>query len=173
MRYTKENPQITIGERRYCLWQENNVPTSTTYARWLWEKEHGEIPKGYIIHHKDGESLNDVIDNYELVNYSQHRNLHNELNNKPPEYNEQCKFLEQHTYMDTCNKDILNIPSGGNRNLTVEKVAIILGLSVRNIKGMMQQGQLCYRNIGGVIRVKESDLEAYIERKSSDTTQTD
>ena len=36
-----------------------------------------EISKGFIIHHKDGDSLNDNIDNLILMKDSEHKSLHN------------------------------------------------------------------------------------------------
>jgi len=47
--------------------------------RYLWEKENGSIPEGYEIHHKDGNSENNEIQNLELVSISHHKALHSEL----------------------------------------------------------------------------------------------
>ncbi len=46
------------------------------YTVWLWEKEKGEIPKGLIVHHLDGNSMNDQISNYGLVTRSAHMKAH-------------------------------------------------------------------------------------------------
>ncbi len=48
-----------------------------------WIKHYGEIPKGYVVHHKDENKLNWSIDNLELVSRGNHvlkhqHNLHNE-----------------------------------------------------------------------------------------------
>ena len=40
--------------------------------RVVWEYHHGEIPKGYHVHHKDGNSHNNDISNLSLVNQSLH-----------------------------------------------------------------------------------------------------
>lgn len=45
-------------------------------SRKVWEDEHGAIPKGLLIHHKDGNKLNDSIDNLELVSKSKHLAIH-------------------------------------------------------------------------------------------------
>ncbi len=37
------------------------------YARWDYENHIGPIPKGYQVYHKDGDNLNDLPDNYELL----------------------------------------------------------------------------------------------------------
>lgn len=44
--------------------------------RLQWMKYHGDIPKGYVIHHKDGNKLNWNIDNLELLSRSQHIKEH-------------------------------------------------------------------------------------------------
>ena len=36
----------------------------------------GEIPKGMHVHHRDGDKLNNVIDNLELIDAVTHRRLH-------------------------------------------------------------------------------------------------
>lgn len=44
--------------------------------RYLWEKEHGKIPEGYEIHHKDHNSANNALENLELISAEEHRILH-------------------------------------------------------------------------------------------------
>lgn len=39
--------------------------------RWLWEKAHGPIPKGYNVQFKDGNPLNCVLDNLYLISRSE------------------------------------------------------------------------------------------------------
>lgn len=39
----------------------------------VYEAEFGPIPKGHIVHHKDGNGLNNNLDNLELMTRSQHR----------------------------------------------------------------------------------------------------
>jgi len=48
------------------------------YSNYLWKKHKGPIPKGMIIHHKDHDTLNDKIENYELMNRAAHLNHHRE-----------------------------------------------------------------------------------------------
>lgn len=49
--------------------------------RLIWEKHYGEIPKGYHIHHRDLNKLNNNIENLELISSSQHSTLHHKKNN--------------------------------------------------------------------------------------------
>ena len=45
--------------------------------RLIWEKENGKIPEGLIVHHKDGNKLNNSIENLELLTRNEHSKLHN------------------------------------------------------------------------------------------------
>jgi len=47
------------------------------YAKYIYIKHNGKIPKGGIIHHIDGNSLNDNINNLLLTNRSKHFYIHN------------------------------------------------------------------------------------------------
>ena len=42
----------------------------------VWEKNYGPIPKGMQIHHKDGNKLNNDINNLVLVDAMTHKRLH-------------------------------------------------------------------------------------------------
>lgn len=44
----------------------------TYLHRWIWEMEHGEIPRGYVVRFKDGDTLNCIIENLELITRSEH-----------------------------------------------------------------------------------------------------
>jgi hypothetical protein len=46
------------------------------YATWLWEQANGPIPKGWIVHHADGNALHDSLSNFELVTRARHIELH-------------------------------------------------------------------------------------------------
>lgn len=44
--------------------------------RQIWIDNKGEIPKGYIIHHKDNNPLNNEIENLELMLHGDHTKIH-------------------------------------------------------------------------------------------------
>ena len=45
-------------------------------SRVNWEYHRGPIPRGYVVHRIDGVSLNDEIDNLELLSRAEHMDLH-------------------------------------------------------------------------------------------------
>lgn len=44
--------------------------------RTVWEYHHGKIPKGYHVHHKDGNKANNSINNLELMKAHEHESMH-------------------------------------------------------------------------------------------------
>ena len=44
--------------------------------RLVWEQKFGLIPKGYLIHHKDGDKTNYRLENLDLLSQSEHKTLH-------------------------------------------------------------------------------------------------
>ena len=44
--------------------------------RYVWKFYNGDIPKGYDIHHKDGNKLNNKIENLEILSHSEHTKLY-------------------------------------------------------------------------------------------------
>lgn len=46
------------------------------YAKFVWIQHNGNIPKGFLIHHIDKNTLNDNIENLALVTRKAHINIH-------------------------------------------------------------------------------------------------
>ena len=46
------------------------------YAKFVWIKHNGEIPKGYLIHHINEDTLDDNIDNLALLTRKAHFEIH-------------------------------------------------------------------------------------------------
>jgi len=44
--------------------------------RHIWEKKHGNIPKGYTIHHINRDKLDNRLDNLQLLSLSEHLKIH-------------------------------------------------------------------------------------------------
>ena len=59
------------GHRRYCQFNKSYL------HRLIWEYFSGEkIPEGYIVHHKDGNKLNNTFSNLECISNSDHKRIH-------------------------------------------------------------------------------------------------
>ena len=43
---------------------------------YVWEKEYGKVPKGYHVHHLDGNKKNNELDNLELLSKRRHAEIH-------------------------------------------------------------------------------------------------
>lgn len=52
------------------------------YSHYIWEKHNGKIPKGYLIHHKDKNPLNDNIENLEIMTRAEHLDEHRKEHNE-------------------------------------------------------------------------------------------
>ena len=69
---------IRVGRRkvrrRWIKIKDPNVWIE--YAKYVWIKNNGEIPKSHLIHHIDEDSLNDSPNNLALVTRAAHINLH-------------------------------------------------------------------------------------------------
>ena len=86
MKITNEK-LIAMGYKTKSLW---TVKTGKQYKQYyicyggtkqphkyehvlIYESEFGPIPKGYIVHHKDGNGINNNIDNLEIMSRAQHQ----------------------------------------------------------------------------------------------------
>lgn len=69
-----ENYKIWYDKKGYaCIWINGKSIKLHVY---VWEKQNGEKPKGYDIHHKDFNKGNYDLSNLELLSYSDHQKLH-------------------------------------------------------------------------------------------------
>lgn len=72
--------QFHFGRKFYqakknWYWYSTTAPRIFAH-RWVWKNHYGEIPKGYHIHHKDGNKSNNSIDNLGMLSASQHTSMH-------------------------------------------------------------------------------------------------
>lgn len=54
-----------------CKYIHTGAGKRKRHPRYVWEQVYGELPKGYVIFHKDGDKDNDHIDNLEAITRSE------------------------------------------------------------------------------------------------------
>ena len=71
---------IIMDGRRFTLSEGKNYHYNSSLRKhlhqYVWEKEHGPIPKGYEIHHIDGNTMNNDITNLMMVTIKEHKEIH-------------------------------------------------------------------------------------------------
>jgi hypothetical protein len=66
--------QLRVYFWRHDKWKESPI----ALHRQIWIDLKGPIPKGFIVHHRDGNTFNNSIDNFELLSPKNHAVLHME-----------------------------------------------------------------------------------------------
>jgi hypothetical protein len=66
-----KNIRLRLSSTGYLMNGKNNY-----FHRIIWENERGEIPEGFDVHHKDGNKLNNAIENLECISHSEHLSKH-------------------------------------------------------------------------------------------------
>lgn len=62
-------------DKKKGYWISTDYPRIRAH-RWIWINVHGQIPKGYHIHHKNEDKSDNNIENLELIERSRHLKLH-------------------------------------------------------------------------------------------------
>ena len=76
-------PLLTIKKRKENDKYRNFIKIAEPnvwvyYSKYLWEKENKiKVPKGYVVHHKNFNRLDDRIENLILVSRAEHLSIHN------------------------------------------------------------------------------------------------
>jgi hypothetical protein len=67
----------TTGKGRYKRTQVNGK--NLQEHRLIWELHYGKIPDGMIVHHIDGNKMNNNIDNLKAMTFTEHNNIHTHI----------------------------------------------------------------------------------------------
>jgi hypothetical protein len=62
--------------RAYWKDEETGKQINTTKAKWLWEREHGEVPDRHVVTYIDGNSKNCELNNLKLITRSESNSIH-------------------------------------------------------------------------------------------------
>ena len=66
-----------ISDRRYFRCGYSDIVNGFSYLhRDKWKAQHGEIPEGHLIHHKDSDPSNNEIENLECISSATHSQRH-------------------------------------------------------------------------------------------------
>lgn len=74
---------VKINKGYYVVTSSKEGNNMKLYHRLIFEDFYGYIPEEYVIHHKDGNKLNNCILNLQLLRKSEHHSLHNKGENNP------------------------------------------------------------------------------------------
>jgi hypothetical protein len=76
---TPKKPGAGVGKKN-SQWEGGSKSTDGRHARTAWARCHGgkRAPKGYIVHHKDGNPENNACSNLELISLAEHNEGHKE-----------------------------------------------------------------------------------------------
>lgn len=109
----RENPTTKIGKRGYkliyipSLISEKEGGHWKKYHHYIWEKHHNKkIPEGYCVHHKDGNPLNNEIENLELMTIKKHNKIDRNLptGKDHPNWKEDVKSVGTEFNCEFCGK---------------------------------------------------------------------
>lgn len=76
MKYKNQNCRINQGYYIANIKTPDGTKKAKGLHRQIWEDHYGPIPPRYHVHHRDGNTLNNHIDNLELIHPSTHAKLH-------------------------------------------------------------------------------------------------
>ncbi len=85
-------PFIVYGDKKFTISKDGYYRSTidrkrhVSLHRYKWEKEIGDIPAGYDIHHRDGNKLNNEISNLECLPKSEHTKLYSPHHNQFKNY---------------------------------------------------------------------------------------
>lgn len=96
----------------------------------IWEKNHGKIPLGMQIHHKDFDKTNNNISNLQLVTPTQHKRLHSGCRFIDGEWEKPCKVCNEFKKAD---KENWYFSRGWINGKTCKKCYIIKSMETRKI----------------------------------------
>jgi len=84
----KTNPTIYISKRGYKV---IHIPIKGNkyYHQYIWEKNYGGVPEGFVLHHINLNKLDNRIENLQILPKREHHKLHDKLRkrNKKGQYN--------------------------------------------------------------------------------------
>lgn len=87
MKSKPRREEVEYAGRIWYRYPDSERPTDRRYFstginrkvvrlhRYVWEEAHGHIPKGFVVHHRDGDWANNALDNLELLDVREHNSI--------------------------------------------------------------------------------------------------
>lgn len=130
---------------------------------YVWEKHNGVVPKGYHIHHKDGNKANNSIDNLQMINGYGHLSLHSssqvakERARKNMNEKARPKAIEWHkgTKGRVWHKEHWNSSILPSIETKVKKVCLMCGREYETPKLCALRSKFCSNNCKGAFRSRQ------------------
>jgi hypothetical protein len=102
--------------------------------RAIWIKENGPIPKGYVIHHINGDKKENRIENLEMMTFTRHNNIHrhtpwNKGKHTNPDTQKKMLDARHKSHLETC-IETLRLK---NNKYKLREIAEIQGISRRQV----------------------------------------
>lgn len=101
---------LKVGDRLKSVYPRLSMRGYKKYGkdffqhREKWSYYNGNIPEGYVIHHKDGNKLNNSVDNLEALSDFEHRSIHSSHLPKGSGFGEENNFYGKHHSVESKNK---------------------------------------------------------------------
>lgn len=109
----KENAiiQWEKSKNMFCAyWYDENMKyKSTSWARWAWELNFGEVPEGYRVSYKDGNSTSNTLDNLFLKHMSEYTEIGDRNRGVPKSQESRKKMSASHSGKTLSDEHRLNI----------------------------------------------------------------
>ncbi len=81
-------PKSEKRDKRVYFHRHDSYQSPKSLHQQIWIDNFGEIPKGFVVHHKDGNPFNNKISNLELLSNVEHSRQHTKMLFKRPGYYE-------------------------------------------------------------------------------------
>jgi len=135
----------------------------------LFENFVGEIPKGYVVHHLDFDQLNNNLNNFKLMNNSEHLSLHNSGEKNPmygKEHSEKSKQLMS-------DKLLGKVVSDETKKMISERMKgekhpnhILTEIDIPIIRELYNEGILTHTEMGFIFGVHRTTISDVKRRKT-------
>jgi len=118
------------------LSKNGEKPKTKRIHRLLYQTFRGEIPEGYVVHHRDSIKKNNILDNLQMMTRTKHQKLHNPIGCNSgklnPNYDKSLYGEDNHFYKKHHSEE--------TKNLLRKKFEIFSNEEISNIRKLYDNG---------------------------------